>query len=227
MSVVVPEKWLAVYQELLSRRSDQPPLFVGSKKLLERMAGFPMYQGIMAVGRTPVPRSLDSILSAAARPWLLVAADGLTNAQNMGALARNCAAFGATALLTGETCCSPFIRRAVASSAGTVFRLPVIESADLRATLVELRARGVRCVAAHPHAVPRPLSQTGLSGGCCVVFGSEGEGITPAVLAQCDECAAIPMPPTVDSLNVASATAVFLYEARRQRESQIRGPGPE
>jgi TrmH family RNA methyltransferase len=49
------------------------------------------------------------------------------------------------------------------------------------------------------------------------VFGSEGCGISPAVLAACDEAAAIPMSETVDSLNVGSAAAVFLYEASRQR----------
>jgi len=48
-------------------------------------------------------------------------------------------------------------------------------------------------------------------------MGSEGEGLRPGVLAVCDEAVAIPMPPDVDSLNVTSATSVFLYEANRQR----------
>mgnify|MGYP001329875840 CR=1 FL=1 len=52
---------------------------------------------------------------------------------------------------------------------------------------------------------------------CCLVFGSEGHGLSPAALAACDDAAAIPMPPTVDSLNVGSAAAIFLYEANRQR----------
>jgi TrmH family RNA methyltransferase len=61
------------------------------------------------------------------------------------------------------------------------------------------------------------LSQADLSGDCCLVFGSEGCGLSPAVLAACREAVAIPMPPAVDSLNVGSAAAVFLYEANRQR----------
>jgi TrmH family RNA methyltransferase len=100
---------------------------------------------------------------------------------------------------------------------GTIFQLPVIESAILVGSLQELRRQGVRCVAAHPHTDQRSLPDANFTQDCCIVFGSEGNGISASVLAACDEAVAIPMPPTVDSLNVASAAAVFLYEASRQR----------
>jgi TrmH family RNA methyltransferase len=130
---------------------------------------------------------------------------------------RNCVAFGVQALLVGETSASPYLRRAVRNSMGTVFQLPVIESGDLVGTLNELRRQGVRCIAAHPHTDQKVLPQANFARDCCIVFGSEGNGISASVLAACDEAVAIPMPPTVDSLNVASAAAVFLYEASRQR----------
>ncbi|MGA3246220.1 MAG: TrmH family RNA methyltransferase, partial [Bacteroidota bacterium] len=64
------------------------------------------------------------------------------------------------------------------------------------------------------------------TGDCCIVFGSEGEGINSAVLAACDDLVAIPMHKGVDSLNVASASAVFLYEVQRQRtELRLGGKG--
>jgi tRNA G18 (ribose-2'-O)-methylase SpoU len=75
----------------------------------------------------------------------------------------------------------------------------------------------VRCVAAHPHVSGRTPAQTDFTGDCCLVLGSEGHGLSPAVLAVCDEAAAIPMARNVDSLNVGNAAAVFLYEASRQR----------
>ena len=84
----------------------------------------------------------------------------------------------------------------------------------------ELRARGVRCIAAHPHTDKKFLSQADFSGDCCIVFGSEGDGIPPAVLEACDEAVAIPMPPAVDSLNVGAAAAVFLYEVARQQRGE-------
>jgi tRNA G18 (ribose-2'-O)-methylase SpoU len=141
----------------------------------------------------------------------------VANAVNLGALVRNCVAFYVQALIVGETSSSPFVRRAVRNSMGTIFQLPVAETTDLVQTLRELREHGVRCIAAHPHAQGRTLSQADFTGDCCILFGSEGQGISSAALEICDEATAIPMPPAVDSLNVGAAAAVFLYEANRQR----------
>lgn len=130
---------------------------------------------------------------------------------------RNCVAFNVQALITGETSTSPFLRRAVRSSMGAIFHLPIVETDNLAAALAFLRSRQIRCVAAHPHAAGHALAQVNLTSDSCLVFGSEGYGLAPATLAACDEAAAISMPQTVDSLNVSSAAAVFLYETSRQR----------
>jgi tRNA G18 (ribose-2'-O)-methylase SpoU len=217
VSALLPEKWLRELAPLLEARPEAVRVFVAEKKLLETLTGFSMYQGLLAVGRVPAPLSLEELLAKGARPRLLAAADGLTSAENLGALARNCAAFHVQGLLVGETSASPFLRRAVRNSMGAVFHLPVLETASLVQTLGQLRAHGLRLVAAHPHAQGRTLREADFRSDCCVVFGSEGYGLSPAVLAACDEAAAIPMPPSVDSLNVGSAAAVFLYEANRQR----------
>jgi len=259
ISVVLPEKWLDDFRPLLEARPEPVTVYLAEKKLLESLIGFSMYQGVLAVGKIPAPASLDDILQKTSKPQLLVAVDALTNAENLGALVRNCVAFNVQALIVGETSSSPFLRRAVRNSMGTIFQLPVIELAKLgqrhqfttkphttNLTLVEclkeLRGRGVRCIAAHPHieswsssfSLPstastsppdklklelqhKSISRTDFSGDCCIVFGSEGDGISPAVLEACDEAVAIPMPPAVDSLNVGAAAAVFLYEASRQR----------
>ena len=89
---------------------------------------------------------------------------------------------------------------------------------SLAQTLRDLRARGIRCIAAHPRADGKTLSQADFSGDCCLVFGSEGNGISQAVLEACDECVAIPMANGVDSLNVGAAAAVFLYEVQPAAE---------
>ena len=72
-----------------------------------------------------------------------------------------------------------------------------------------MRAAGVRCLAAHPRTDSRSLSQVDFTADCCVVFGSEGYGLSDAVLAACDEAVAVPMASGVDSLNVGSAAAAF------------------
>ena len=217
VSVMLPSKWLPDFERCLAHRTDDLRVFVGEKELLEQLTGFSMYQGVLAVGKVPAQLSLEIILHTGPRPLLLLAADELANAQNMGVLVRNCAAFAANAILIGETCCSPFLRRAVRASMGTIFTLPALELTNLADTLRQLRDHGVRCIAAHPHSNRRTLSQADFRGDCCIVLGSEGQGINPVVLEQCDEAVAIPMPPDVDSLNVGSASAVFLYEACRQR----------
>ena len=234
VSVVLPEKWLEEFRPLLEARPEKITVYLAEKKLLETLTGFSMFQGVLAVGRIPPPCPLDEVLSQSARPQLFVAVDELANAENIGALVRNCVAFGVQALIVGETSSSPFLRRAVRNSMGAIFHLPVVELAKLgqrhqftakpnavKLTLPEclaqLRGRGVRCIAAHPRKENRFLSRADFSGDCCIVFGSEGDGISPAVLAACDEAVAVPMPPVVDSLNVGAAAAVFLYEAARQR----------
>ncbi len=232
-SIVLPEKWLPEFQPLLEARPEDITVFLAEKSLLESLTGFSLFQGILAVAKTPAPTPLEEILAAGPKPQLLVAVDELANAENLGALMRNCVAFGVHALLVGETSSSPYLRRSVRNSMGAIFQLPVWEARranqaaqvrrddpapfSLAQTLRELRARGVRCIAAHPHASGRTLSQADFSGDCCVVFGSEGNGISAPVLAACNEAVEIPMQNGVDSLNVGAAAAVFLYEANRQR----------
>jgi tRNA G18 (ribose-2'-O)-methylase SpoU len=217
VSVLLPEKWLRDLDPLLRARPEEVQVFVAEKALLETLTGFSMYQGLLAVGKVPPLPTLEEMVARSPQPRLLAAADGLSSAENLGALVRNCAAFNAQALIVGETCSSPFLRRAVRSSMGTIFLMPIVETPSLIQALGDLRKQGIRCIAAHPHADGQTLSQANLTGDCCIVFGSEGYGISPAVLAACDEAAAIPMPDAVDSLNVGSAAAVFLYEANRQR----------
>ncbi len=217
LSVIIPDTMIEDFREALEKRPEVVRVYCAPKSVLEQLTGYEMYQGILAVGRVPERTTLDSVLSNSRGPVLLAAADGIGNSQNLGVLVRNSAAFSANALLVGETSCSPFLRRAVAASMGTIFQLPAIDSENLAETIKELRARGVRCIAAHPHIDKRTLPQADFTQSCCIVFGNEGQGIRPQILEVCDEAVAIPMPAEVDSLNVGSASAVFLYEAARQR----------
>lgn len=240
VSLVLPENKLADYRALLEARPEHVTVYLAEKPLLESLVGYSLFQGVLAVGKIPPPASLAEILAKSPAPKLFVAIDELSNAENLGALVRNCVAFGVHGLIVGETSSSPFLRRAVRNSMGAIFQLPVVElnrrderresltekqfgirgtrpAETLAQTLRDLRARGIRCIAAHPHASGKTLSQADFSGDCCVVFGSEGHGISKNVLEACDEPVAIPMANEVDSLNVGAAAAVFLYEAKRQR----------
>ena len=216
LSILLTEEWLAALRGNLEQRASQPELFVAPKNLVETIVGFPLHQGIMAVARIPKLIPLDEVLRRSTQPYFLAAVDGLTNAENLGVLVRNCAAFGVQAILVGETSSSPYLRRAVRNSMGAIFRLPVVQLENLAATLRAFNGQGITTIAAHP-ASADDLMTLGEVESCCLVFGSEGEGISKDVLAACAKRVAITMDNGVDSLNVASASAVFLHAVRSRR----------
>ena len=245
VSVLLPTRRFAEFEPLIRKRSEDVAVYVMEIAELEKLTGFPFFQGVLAVGKIPRLHTLDSILATASRPRFFVAIDGLTNSENVGLIVRNCAAFGAQALIVDDSSASPFLRRSVRNSMGTIFKLPIVEvnpGVSLRApaeaekeshgsmpvateeralvsALRQLRAQSVRVIAAHPQTEQRSIHAADFRRDCCVVLGSEGPGLSPEVLAACDEMVAIPMAAEVDSLNVGSAAAVFLYEAARQRGS--------
>ncbi len=216
-SALLTPEWLAKLEPALRARPENIAVYVADDALLETITGYKLHQGALAVAKIPPLPDLAELLKNSPRPLLLAAVEGLASAENLGAAVRNCAAFGAHVLIVGETCGSPFQRRAVASSMGTIFEQPVVRVANLAETLTDLRAQGVRCLAAHLDAQATPLARAELRGDCCLVFGAEGPGLTPKMLAACDERVVVPMPSHMNSLNVATAAAVFLYEATRQR----------
>jgi tRNA G18 (ribose-2'-O)-methylase SpoU len=219
VSVLLPERRLPEFEPLIRARPEDVMVYVMEIAELEKLTGFPFFQGVLAVGKIPQTQTLDSILATTPRPRFFVACDGLGNAENIGLIVRSSAAFGAHALIVGEASSSPFLRRSVRNSMGAIFKLPILETTHLMATLTTLRERNVRIIAAHPRADGRTIHDVNFAEDCCVVFGSEGAGVSAEVLAACDEAVAIPMSNEVDSLNVGTAAAIFLYEAARQRRA--------
>jgi tRNA G18 (ribose-2'-O)-methylase SpoU len=216
VSALLLERWFVELEPLLAARPELIRAYIAERPLLENIIGFAIYQGVLAIGRAPTNARIDEILARHQSP-LIVAAEGISGAENMGSLVRNCVAFGASGIIAAENSCSPYLRRSVRASMGTVFKLPVLETQSLVRTLEQLKSLGVKIVAAHPHTTESKVMNADLRGPTCIVLGAEGSGISEAVLKLCDECVVIPMRADVDSLNVSAAGAVFLYEASRQR----------
>jgi len=219
VSFLLTSEW---YDELTATESrfvqSSAGVFVAEKRLLEQIVGYRLHQGIMAVGRVPAEPSLTDLVQEGSEDAVLVVAlDGLMNSENVGVLVRNCAGFGVKAVLVGETSSGPYLRRAVRNSMGAVFQLPVVHSKNLQASLKELRALGTTIVAADPKG-EMPIEKMDFRRASCIVFGNEEAGVTARVLNVCDHRVSIPMRNRTDSLNVANASAVFLYEANRQRK---------
>jgi tRNA G18 (ribose-2'-O)-methylase SpoU len=214
ISLLLTPDWLArlAATEHLEGR-EEVTVFLAEEELLRGIVGFNIHQGIMAVAKVPAEGSMDALPPG----HLLVALDGLRISENVGVIVRNSAAFGVQAILVGEISCSPYLRRAVRSSMGAVFQIPVIHVPCLADALGRLKLRcGTEIVAADPHG-GATIYDARLAGSVCIVLGNEDYGVSPEVAGLATVRAAIPMHNRTDSLNVASASAVFLYEAARQR----------
>jgi tRNA G18 (ribose-2'-O)-methylase SpoU len=218
LSIMLTPEWFALYRSLLEARSETISVHIAKKELMETIVGFQLHKGIMAVAKVPERTTLESIVRNVKRPLFFVAADGIMNSENLGVIVRNCASFDVSALLIGETSCDPYLRRAVRNSMGNIFSLPVVYLSDIAEELRHVHSEyGVTIIAAHPRESSGSIDSIDFTGNCCIVLGSEGHGISERALAACDMEATIPMTMGVDSLNVASASAVIMYEVRRQR----------
>jgi TrmH family RNA methyltransferase len=148
------------------------------------------------------------------RPLLLVA-ESVERPGNLGAIVRAACAAGADALLICDGRVGPFHPEAVRGSVGTLFDIALAE-APSAAAVGWLRAGGVRVIAATPDGT-RACWDADLTGPVALVVGSERHGVSRTWLDAADETIRIPMPEPADSLNVAVAAGVVLYEAVRQR----------
>ncbi|MDP2929360.1 MAG: RNA methyltransferase [Candidatus Omnitrophota bacterium] len=197
-------------------------VYVAADKLIEEIIGFRFHKGIMAVGHCPKKLTVSAALKGPKRPLFIVALNAVNDPQNVGLIARNAAAFGVQALIVDHATYDPYYRKAVRVSMGAIFRLPVCYEEDLAPSLIQLKKRhNTRIIAATPGRGTSDISKVELSGTICFVFGNEDKGISSRVLSIADAKVRIPISKNVDSLNVASASAVCLYEASRYR-SQLR-----
>lgn len=193
-----------------------------SDRLFAAVAGTETPQGVAALVEPPHWRMPD-LLGAAA---LVVALAGVQDPGNVGAIIRAAEAFGASGVVACAGSANPLGVKAVRASAGSVFRLPTLSGlrpADLQA---ELRKRGLPQFAAVTAEGPAPV-ETDLAQPCVLWIGSEGSGLPEEIQRATDASIRIPLRPTVDSLNAASAATVLLYEAARQRGRAGRLPEAE
>lgn len=149
---------------------------------------------------------------------LVLLAEGIEKPGNLGALLRTADAVGASALVAVDPVTDWGNPNVVRASKGTVFTVPVA-TAGLDASVTWLRAHGVRLIVATPKA-DHVHTEVDYRQACAVAVGAEKHGVSPALLDAGDECVRIPMTGRGNSLNLAAAAAVIVYEANRQRASK-------
>ena len=187
-----------------------------SKEVFAALAYRDRPEGLLGVCRQ-VRRTLDSL--ALGPVPLLVVAESIEKPGNLGTILRSADAAGADAVIVADPWTDLFNPNVVRASIGTLFTVPSVQASSAEA-LAFLHGREIRVVAATP-AAARLYTEADLTSPVALVVGSEQYGLAPLWLDAADERVRIPMKGRADSLNVATATTLLLFEAVRQRG----GPG--
>lgn len=169
--------------------------------------------GVVAVARRPAALE-NAVLQPA--PALVLLGLGIQEPGNVGAVVRAAAGAGATGVVFDGPSADPWSWKALRASMGTAFRIPVVRARDAAALVGTWQARGIRIAAAVPRGGTR-MYDADFSRPTALLLGGEGSGVPDELAARADQRVSIPMAAGVESLNVAVAAAVLLYEARRQR----------
>ena len=173
--------------------------------------------GLVAVCRLPGTR-LEDVL--ADRPSLIVVAADIADPGNAGTLIRLADAMGAAAVIFSGDAVDPFNGKCVRSSAGSIFSVPVVGEADTLGLIDRLRAAGLTVLATTLDGdVTLDDAQPMLAAPTAWIFGPEAHGLAEEIALRADHRIVIPMSGAVDSLNVAAAAAICLYQSARAQRS--------
>ncbi len=183
-----------------------------SSRVFQKMAYRDRPEGLLAVA-PHVRRTLQEL--TVLQNALLVVAEALEKPGNLGTILRSADAAGAHAVIVCDRCTDINNPNVVRASIGTLFSLPVVEatSSEVEAWL---RQHNFQIVAASPHA-DLLYTEADMRGSTAIVLGTEQYGLSPNWLHRATWCVRIPMLGQGDSLNVAAAATLLLYEAVRQR----------
>ena len=212
--LLAPELWLGTCEEELSHDAERrgAEVLELSASAFESVSSLVRPDGVAAVAER---WSTALALLQLPREPLVLVAEAVERAGNLGTIVRSACAAGVDALIVADATTDLFHPEIVRGSVGTLFKLPV-GVATSREAIAWLRARNLRVVVATPDADDDCWSAD-LTGPTAIVVGNERYGVTSAWLDAAEEAVRVPMPGPADSLNVAVAAGVVLFEAARQR----------
>jgi 23S rRNA (guanosine2251-2'-O)-methyltransferase len=203
------------------------PLIEAGKPQLDRLTDGTLHQGIALKVRPYKYAHADDLLTApvgrgqaAAATGtvpLIVAADGITDPRNLGAVVRSAAAFGATGVVVPERRAAGVTAGVWKASAGTVATLRVAQVTNLTRTLKAYQKAGCFVAGLDARGTTSVADLDVATGPFVLVVGSEGKGLTRLVADTCDLLVNIPMSGAAESLNAGVAAGIALYEISRQR----------
>jgi 23S rRNA (guanosine2251-2'-O)-methyltransferase len=206
--------------EVRARRLKLPVQYV-VPEFLDQLSDGQRHQGVVAKVKVYSYSAFSDLLKAVPSfselIWILIL-DGLTDPRNFGALLRTAEAVGVHHVVIPKDRAVAVTPTVVKASAGAVHYLKIYRETNLRRVILKLKELGFWIVGLDPKAA-ETIYERVYSQRLGIVLGSEGEGIRPLILRECDYLVSIPMRGKIASLNVSVAGAVFLYELFRQARS--------
>jgi len=221
-SFLMGERWITDLADIVERVESQGvPVYFAQAGVIEAMTGFHLHRGVLAsMHRPPLvpPEALLDSVSQQQHSRVVILED-IVDHTNVGAAFRSAAALGVDAVLITPRCADPLYRRAVRVSMGTVFQVPWTRIDPWPGGLQVLRDKGftVAAFALGDGAVSLDDLAVNQPDRLAMVFGTEGDGLSRLAVRGADLVVKIPMAGGVDSLNVASASAVAMWALRPPR----------
>ncbi|TPN82533.1 RNA methyltransferase [Mesorhizobium sp. CU2] len=209
LSALILENRLAGLEPVLRKAPPDFPVYVASGDVMDRIAGFHMHRGVLAIGARGDAISAEALLESLPERALVVVPVGISNHDNMGAIFRNAAAFGADALLLDRTCCDPLYRKAIRVSVGAALKVPFASFDDTAAFTTTLDRLGFSQYALSPSGTT-DIRDADRVARLALYLGTEGEGLPQHLLTRLSTVR-IGMAQGFDSLNVAAASAIALH----------------
>ena len=221
-ALLTDRRWTPACEELFARinaTAPSTPLFIGTRQQVFELTGYERTRGPLAAFNRPILPDVATLLRTATRVAIL---EDVTNFTNIGAIFRSAAALGMDAVLITPGCHDPFYRRANRVSMGTEVQVPWTRIGTERNWAEEgvplLNELGFTVAALALEDDSVTLQDEHIAGAkkLALVLGTEGDGLAPSTIANCNYTVKIPMAHQVDSLNVAAASAVAFWEVRGQ-----------
>jgi tRNA G18 (ribose-2'-O)-methylase SpoU len=209
LSLLIASKRVEALESVLSRLSDEVPVYVAAQGVIDALAGFPLHRGILAIGRRTDDPTAEGLLAALGESATVLVLSGIANHDNMGGIFRNAAAFGVNAILLDADCCDPLYRKAIRVSVGAALLVPFARMARHDDLVALLERHAFSPMALSPAGAClltewRPEPRT------AVILGAEGPGLSADLLRRV-QSVRIAMSAGFDSLNVATTSGIVLH----------------
>ncbi len=219
------KKIIEKIEKYQQKSKSEVPIYTAEREVLAKLTGFELTRGALCAMKRPKLKDTTELLKNASRVAVL---EEVCDSTNIGALFRCAAALGADAVLVTPTCCDPLCRRAVRVSMGTVFQVPWTKICDTPREWAEmgvdtLHRLGFKtaAMALSDNSVDIDDEKLNSEPRLAIILGTEGDGLAKTTIAKCDYTVKIPMSHGVDSLNVAAAGAVALWQLCKKKNNGV------